>query len=154
MRAHQDFPGSCGSSLACVTFGATTGGNAPGVLVRSVGSTGDDFPGNVCAGEAPAHLCALFGTLGTLERWHEELWAQGSGASEPQQCQGRQEAQRNVPAGILEGLRRRGQGLPEQEMPPELGVGQTRAQQCTRALRMPQHGSRLAPSLLCRKEAD
>lgn len=56
------------------------------------------FPGHVCAGEAPACLCALFGALGALEGWHEELWAQGSGASEPQRCQGWQEA----PAGVAE----------------------------------------------------
>lgn len=54
------------------------------------------FPGNACAGEAPACLCALFGTLGTLECWHEEPWAQGSGASEPQQCQGWQEAAEGI----------------------------------------------------------
>lgn len=50
--------------------------------------------------------------------------------------------------------RRRGQELSEQEMPPELGGGRARGWQSTKGLRMPQHGSRLAPCPLCRKEAD
>lgn len=50
------------------------------------------FPGASCAGDTPDCLCALFGMGGTLKCWHEEPWAQGSGASEAQQCWGWQEA--------------------------------------------------------------
>lgn len=59
---------------------------------EELGQHGAGFPGNAYAGKAPTCLCALFGIGGTLECWREEPWAQGSGASEPQQCRGWQEA--------------------------------------------------------------
>lgn len=48
-------------------LGITTGGKAPAVPVRSVGSVEGDFPGNAGAGEAPACPCGFFVTGGTLE---------------------------------------------------------------------------------------